>query len=299
LTHLIGQCEPRTRSPRRSTTATEATPAPAPANATPVLTSSNGERREDDTPDRVDGSHTNFPLPPSLPAETPNLTHQPFTYHSPHPLLQDPDSQAVFARAITQLAILMNGGRPTPQMGHIGGIPGMTGSMPAMNGFTGSPGWGPLSAWPPSTPTTSGYPYGHVLQQCSFQNPYVTQHQVGSGPGPSFPPLHTFPSSISQPKSTPVVQDTGASQEKTTVKARSRSKSRRRVTFASDQVFVSADGLNDPPEMSRREAESSPLVRRGRSRTRSTKGTPKSQTNRKGKSKVEEVDQGSDLDVVN
>ena len=175
----------------------------------------------------------------------------------------------------------------------------MAGSMPAMNGFTGSPGWGTLLAWPPSTPTTSGYPYGHAPQQRSFQDSYVAQHQVGSDPGPSFPPFYTFPSPISQPKSTPVVQDTGVSQEKTTFKVRSRSKSRRRATFAPDQVFVAADGLNDPSERSWREAESSPLVRRGRSRTRGTKGTPKSQTNRKGKSKVGEADHGSDLDVVN
>ena len=291
--HLIGQSEPQARSPSRSTTATEAISASAPVNI-PVATSSSNGRRECDTPNPLNGSYTGFPLTPSLPTELPNLTRQPPTYHSPYPLFQDPNTQAVFTQAVTQLAVLMNGGRLPPQMGHLGGFPGVSGSTAAMSGFNGSPGWGTPSAWPPSTPMASGYSYDHFFRQHSFRNPYATQRHHGMGP--SFPPSQTFPSSMSQPEPTPVVQDAKVVQEKTAAKARSRSKSRRRVTFASDCDFAPADRPGDPAEKLQREDENPLPMRRGRSRTRGTED-PTSQTNRKGKSKVDEADQGLESDA--
>jgi len=211
--------------------------------------------------------------PPPLQGPAASFNHAPYLNHDhnryaqgPYPLFQDPNTQALLTRAVTQLAILMNGGQLPQQVGHMGGI---TGNMPGINGFPGSPGWGTFSAWPPSTPTASRYPYGHDHRQRSFQNPYVAYNQMGGGVGPPmpppapFPPTNTFPSSSSRPESVPVVQETRVvpEPEKTTSRARRRSESQRRVTFVLDR------GSDDPTETSKREGDGSPPMTRGRSRT--------------------------------
>ncbi|KAF9646035.1 hypothetical protein BDM02DRAFT_3262523 [Thelephora ganbajun] len=273
----------RTRLQSSSKTTTEVTSASAPANTIPVVASSSGERREDDTLNRIDGLYTHPPLPPPLPMGFSGQTHQSFAQypghhppfqdhainfnhahyqnhdhnrygHGSYPLFQDPSTQALLVQAVTQLAVIVNGGRPPPQVGHIGGMPG---TMQAMNGFPSSPGWGMFPAWPPSTPTTSRYPYGHDHQQRLFQSSYVTHHQAGGGAGLStpssalFPLSNTFPSSLSLPESIPGVQTTGSVQERVT------------------------NRTNDPAETSKRRAEGSPPTMRGRSQTRSmVKETP-------------------------
>jgi len=324
----IGELKPRTRSQSRSKATKEVASTPAPASTTPAVTSFGDERREDDTPNRLDGSYTHFPSPPPLPVGFPDQTHQPFTPYSEHPpfrdhaisfshvpypnhdhtqyghgqypFFQDSNTQALLAQAVTQLAVLVNGGRPLPQMGHTGGMPG---NMPSMNGIPGSPGWGMFPAWPPSTPTTFRYPYGHDHQQRPFQNqgPYVT----GSGAGPSMPPpalppsSSTFPSSLSLSESIPAVRETGV-QERATSRTRSRSKSKRRVTFALDPSSGSGptDGANDLAETSKRRTEGSPPMTRGRSQRKGVRnGTPGPQVNGKGGSKLDKAYQDSELDV--
>ena len=294
-----------------------------------MTTSSTGIRREGDTQNHIDGSHTHIPSPPPLPVgplsqahqsftcysghppplqgHTPNFNHVPYPNHDhnqyghgSYPLFQDPNTQALLAQAVTQLAVLMNGGRPQ-QMGQIGG-----GNMPATNGFPGSPGWGAFPVWPPSTPTTSRYPYGYDPQQRSFQGPYVSHDQMGSGAGPSvtsstpFPPSDTFLSSLSHPEPPQVTQETGVVQEGTTRRARSRSKSKRTVSFVLDPRSGSGptNKADDPGETSKRGAEGSPPTKRSSGRTRGAgRGRGKLRTTRQGKSKVDEADQGSELDA--
>ena len=300
----------RSQSRTRATAEVE----PAPTNATPVVTSSNDVRREDDTPNRVNGSYTHHPSPPPLPVGFPSQAHQPFARYPGHPpfqdhavnfnhgaypnhghnqyghgnysFFQDPNAQAILAQAVTQLAALMTGGRPPQQIGQTGGMPG---NMPTINGFPGSPGWGMAPTWPPSTPTTSRYPYGYDHQQRSFQSPYVTHNQMGSGVGPStstpvlFPPSNTFPSSMSLPKPLPIVQETGEAQGGTS-RTRSRSRSKRRVTFVSDPRPGSGPGGSG-------ETEDSPPTARNNRRTKDVGREAR------GKSKASEVDQGSGLDA--
>jgi len=281
-----------------------------------VTPSSNGQT--DDTSNHLDGSYTHFPSPPPLPVGFPSQSHQPFTPYSGHPpfrdhtisfnhvpyanpdhtqyghgqypFFQDSNTQALLAQAVTQLAVLMNGGRPPPQMGHMGGIPE---NVPAMNGIPGSPGWGMFPAWLPSTPTTFMHPYGHGHQQRSFQNqgPNLT----GSGAGPSIPPptlypsSDIFPSSMSLPESVPAVRETGDVQERVASRARSRSKSKRRVAFALDPSFESepTDGADDPAETSKRGTERSPPMTRGRSQRKDVgKRTPGPQVSGKGGPKL-------------
>jgi len=301
----IGGSKPRTRSQSCTKATTEV--APAPTNATPVVTSSSDPQREpDDTPNRMDGSYTHFPSPPPLPVGFPNQAHPPFAHYSGPPF-QDPsvnfsrgpylnhghtqygngqysffqDSQALLAQAVTQLALIMNRGQPPPQIGQTGGMPG---NMPVTNGFPGSPGWGMVPVWPPSTPTTSGYHYGHDHQQRSFQGPHVNHNQTGSGAGSStpfpalFPSSNTFPSSVSLPGPTPIVQETGESQGSRT---RSRSKSKWRVTFASDPRPGSGPGGSG-------ETKGSPPT------TRSSSRTKEAGKEAQGKS---EVDKGSESDL--
>jgi len=215
--------------------------------------------------------------------------------HGPHPLFQDPNTQALLAQTVTQLAVLMNGGRPPPQMGHIGG---MTGNMPAVNGFPGSPGWGMFPAWPPSTPTTSRYPYGHDHQQRPFQSPYVTYDRMSGGVGSSMPPPTLFP--MSTPEPIPAVQQTRTVQERTTSRARGRSKSKSRVSFASDprSGSGSAGGVSDPAETSKRGTNGSPPMTRGRNRTKGVeRGAPRLQSDGKGKPTAGEAGQDLELDV--
>lgn len=276
-------------------------------------------RKEADTPNRPDGSYTHFPSPPPFPVGFPSQSHQSFAHYSGHPppfqdhaihfnpvpyqdhghgqypFFQDPNTQALLAQAVTQLAVIMNGGRPPPQVGHVGGFPG---NMPAMNGFP-APGWGMFPARPPSTPTTSGYPYGHDHQQRSFQGSYVGQMRNGVGPSmpPStqFPPSNTFPSSMSLP----TTQETGTVPGRVTG-ARSRSKSNRNVSFVLDPRSGSdpAGEANDPGERSKRGTGDSSSTTRGRGRARGVgRGAPRSQSNRKGKSKADEADQGLGLDA--
>lgn len=220
-----------------------------------------------------------------------------------YPLFQDPNTQALLAQAVTQLAVIMNGGQPPQLTGHMGG---MSGNMPGVNGFPGSPGWGMFPAWPPSTPTTSRYPYGHDHQQRSFQSPYVTHDRMGGGVGSSmppptlFPPSSVFPSSVSTPEPIPTVQQTGAVQERTTRRTRRRSKSELRVTFASDprSGFGSTGGANDPAGTSKRGTGGSPPMTRGRNQTKGVeRGAPRPQSNGKGKSKAREADQDPELGV--
>ena len=146
---MPGESKPQTRSQSRSKTKTEVVPTPAPANTTSVVTSPSDERREDDTPNHLDGSYTHFPVPSPLPMGIPSQPHQSFTPYSGHPppfqdnainfnhppylnhdhnqyvhglypLFQDPNMQALLTQTVTWLAILMNGGRPPPQTGHMG-----------------------------------------------------------------------------------------------------------------------------------------------------------------------------------
>jgi len=275
------------------------------------VTSSSDVRREDDTPSRTDGSYTHFPSPPPLPVGFPNQTHQPFTHYTGHPppfqdhtanfnhgpypshghnqyghgqysFFQDPNAQAILAQAVTQLAVLMNGGRPPPQMGQTGGMPR---NMPATNGFPGSPGWGMVPAWPPSTPTTSGYHYGHDHHQRLFNGPYVAHNQTGGEAGPPtpfpalFPSSNTFPSSMSLPEPIPIVQETVEAQGGTTDRTRRRSKSKRRVTFVSDSRPGSGPGHSG-------ETGGPPPRIRGSSRTK---------REARGESEVDRADQDSDV----
>ena len=276
------------------------------------MTSPSDVWREDYTPNHTEGSYTHFPSPPPLPVGFPNQAHQPFAHYSgppppfqdhivnfnrgPYPnhghnqyghgqysFFQDPNAQALLAQAVTQLAVLMNGGQPPQQMSQTGGMPG---NMPVTNGFPGSPGWGMVPAWPPSTPTTSGYHYGHDHRQRSFQGPYVNHNQTG-GVGPStslpalFPSSNIFSSSMSLPETTPIVQGTEEAQGSRT---RSRSKSKRRVTFVPDPRSGSGPGNSW-------ETECSPPTTRSRSRTKNVGKEAQ------GKSNVDEVDQQSESDV--
>ena len=272
----------------------EATPAPAPAS-TVNLTASSSNRRGDDTPNRFDGSHTHPPSSAPRPTGLFNQAHQPIAQHSghtppfrdqatsfshtpypyhdqhryghsPYHLFQDPNAQAILAQAATQLAVLMNGGRLPRLADHVGGM-------------SGGSGWGSTPAWPPSTPTTSPYHYGHVHQQRSFQNPYISQYQAGGGAGqpmPSptlFPVSNTFSSPL--PGSIPDTRDAGAMRERPTNAARHRSESSRRVTFASDPRPASANGPSDPVGLRQRGTEGSPPMTRGRSQRRgAVNGTP-------------------------
>lgn len=305
---------------------TEVTSAPAPAGASSVVVSSGDEQREENTQNPLGGPYTHFPTPPPMPMGFSTQTHQSFTpysgqppfqahtlgfnhvpylnpdqyIHGPYPLFQDPNTQALLAQAVTQLAVIMNGSRPPPQMGNMGGI---TGNVPTMNGFPGSPGWGMFPTWPPSTPTTSRYPYGHDHQQRSFQSPYVTHDRMGGGVGSSMPPSALFPPSnvFSPPESIPTVQQSGVVQERTTSRGRGRSKSKGRVTFALDprSGCGSAGGVSDPAEISRRGAGGSPPMTRARNQTRGVeRRAPVPRSNGKGKSKAREADQGSELDAV-
>ena len=175
---------------------------------------------------------------------------------------------------------------------------GMAGNVPAMNGFPNAPGWGMFPVWSSSTSNTSRYPYRHDHQQRSFQSPYVS-----GGMGPSMPPStlfpqsNTFSSSLSVPEPLPVIQETGAVQERATGRVRGRSKSKRKVTFVFDQSR-SAGGMNDPTEVPKRGTRSSPPTTRGRSRARCVdEGAPRSQSDGKGKSKADEADQGPGSDA--
>ena len=150
---------------------------------------------------------------------------------------------------------------------------GMAGNMSAMNGFPNTPRWGIFPTWSSSTPTTSRYPYGHDHQQRSFQSPYVAHNQMGGGVGPSMPPSTPFPqsdtflSSLSVPESLPIIQETGAVQERVTGRVRSRSKLKRKVTFVCSQSR-SVGGMNDLTETPKRKTRSSPPTTQGRSRAR-------------------------------
>ena len=305
---------------------TEVASAPAPASTSSVVVSSSDERREENTQNPLGGSYTHFPTPPPMPMGFPSQAHQSFTpylghppfqahaigfnhppyfnpdqyMHGPYPSFQDPNTQALLAQAVTQLAVIMNGSRPPPQMGHMGG---MTGNVPTVNGFPGSPGWGMFPTWPPSTPTTSRYPHGHDHQQRSFQSPYVTHDRMGGGAGSPMPPSALFPqyNVFPPPEPIPAAQQSGAMQERTTSRGRGRSKSKGRVTFVLDprSGCGSAGGASDPAETSRRGTGGSPPMTRGRNQTRGAeRGAPRLRSNGKGKSKAGEADQDSELDAV-
>ena len=307
----IGGSRPRTRSQSRPKTTTEV--ASTPTDIASVGTPPDGLRNN--TPNRPDGPHTHFPSslahypghPPLFQDHTINFNHVPFPNHGHnqygrghYPFFQDPNAQAIFAQAVTQLAVLM--GQP-PQMGQMGGIPG---NVPTINGFPGSPGgWGMFPAWPPSTPTTSRYSYGHDHQQRPFQDPYATHNQMGNGMGtpipPStlFPPSNAFPSPLSLPAPLTAVQEAGVVQGGRMSRAGSRSRPKGRVSFAPDPRPGSGPtGEVDDPgegETPDRGIESSPPTVRSNRQTKGVgRGTPRPRTDRKGKSKA---DEGSELDM--
>lgn len=289
-----------------------------------MVSSSSHELRGNDTQNRPGGSYTHFPAPPPLPAGFTNQTHQPFIPYSGHPppfqdytpnfnhvpypnhvhnqyvhgtypVSQDPNTQALLTRAVTQLAILMNGGRLQPQATHMGG---MAANVPTMGGFPGSPGWGMYSAWPPSTPIGSRYPYGHDHHQRSFQSPHVaTGGGMGSSMPPStlFPPSSTFPPSLSASESTPDARESRVAQGNTTGRA-TRSKSKSRVAFALDPRSGAepGEGASGPVETPKRSADGSPPMTRGKSRTRGAerRAVAGLKDNGKGKYKADESDQG-------
>ena len=328
---MIGESRPRTRLQTRSETATGITSTAAPTNTPPAATLPSDTRREGDTQSRIDGSHTHLPSPPPLPMGFPGQAHQSFAYypgypppfqdhptnfshvpppnhghnqygHGHYPFFQDPNTQALLTQAVTRLAIIMSGGRPQ-QMDQIGG-----GAIQATNGFPGSPGWGAFPVWPPSTPTTSRYPYGHDPQQRSFQGPYFPYNQTGGEMGPSMasstlsPQSNIFPASLPQKESLQTVQEIRAVQEGEgeASRARSRSKSKRRVSFALDPRSGAGptDKANDPGEMSGQGAEGSSPTTRGSTSTKGVgRGRDRLRTNRKGKAKVDEADQGPELDI--
>ena len=290
-----------------------------------MVGSSSHELRGNNTQNHPGGSYTHFPAPPPLPTGFTNQTHQPFIPYSGHlppfqdhtpnfnhapypnrvhnqyvhgtyPLFQDPNTQALLTQTVTQLAVLMNGGRLQPQVAHMGG---MAANVPTMGGFPGSPGWGMYSAWPPSTPIDSRYPYGHDPHQRSFQSPHVTYNRMGGGigspmpPSPLFPPSSTFPSSLSASESTLDARESRVVQENTTGRA-SRSKSKLRVAFALDPRSGTepCGGASDPAETPKRSTDGSPPMTRGRSRTRGARAVARLRDDGQGKSKADESDQG-------
>lgn len=291
----------------------------------PAVTSPSDVRREDNTPNLIDGSHTHLTssLPP--PAGFPSQAHQPPAYYPQHqdhstnfnhgpypnhdynrhghgyyPFFQDPNTQALLTQTVTQLAILMNGGRLPERMGQMGSVPG---SMPATNGFPDSSGY---QSWPPYPPATSTHPYSHDCRYQRSQELHFTHNQMGGGAGPStssptlFPSSNTFPSSLSEPGLLPIIHETGVEQEMTR-KARSRSKSTRRVSFVLDPRSGSGpvDPTNDPGETSKQGAKGSPPTTRSSGQAKEVGRRTRGRPSRKGKSKVDEANQGSELDVGN
>lgn len=315
---------PKTPSQPLSKTSVVDEPTLAHTTTIPVMSSLGGELSENDTQNRPGGSYTHFPTPPPLPTGFQNRTHPPFTSysgyppfqdhtpsfnpsphpnhvhnqytHGPYPLFQDPNTQALLTQAVTQLAILMNGGQLQPQATHTGGV---TGNVATMGGFPGSPRWGPYSAWPPSTPIGSGHPYGHDHHPRSFQSPHVAYNGTGGGVGSPMPPSTLFPSSstflssLSAPESTPGVQKSRVVQENTG-RTRSRSKSKLRVTFALDPHSVTGPGggTSDPTETPERSTDGSPPMTRGRTRAAEMRAVARPKGGGKGKSKADESDQG-------
>ena len=297
---MTGESKPRMQSPPGSTTTVEVTPTLTPTNTIPTVTRPNNGWREANTPNHPGGPYNHSPIPSPSPVGFPDQIDQsfmPYPGHPPpfqdygrcehgaYPLFQDPNAQAIIAQAVTQLAVLMNGGRP-PQTDHFGGMRGIPGNMPMINGFPGSPGWGNFPTFPPSTPTTHRYPHGYAYGQQSFQNPYFAQHQAGPGMGLStppptlFPPSNAFPPSTSQPEPTPAARENEAVQEQASSTVRRRSKSGRRVTFASDLAPSPGDGPSAPEEAPQRGTEGSPPMTRGRSRAKCiVRGAPGPETN--------------------
>lgn len=323
---LAGGSKPQTPSQPLSGTSAVDEHTLAHTTTIPVMSSSSNELRENETQNHPGGSYTHFPTPPPLPTGFSNQSHLPFTpysgyrpfqdyalnfnpsphpnythnqyVHGPYPLFQDPNTQALLAQAVTQLAVLVNGGGIQPQVTHTGGI---TGNVPTMGGFPGSPGWGLYSAWPPSTPTGSRYPHGHDPHPQSLRNPHMAYNRTGGGvcspvpPSTPFPSSSTFPSSLSAPRSTLGVRESRTAQEDTS-RARSRSKSKLRVAFALDPCSGDGTGgrTSDLTETPKRSIDGSPPMTQGKSRNRGAErrvvARPKG--GGKGKSKADESDQG-------
>jgi hypothetical protein len=116
-------------------------------------------------------------------------------------------------------------------------------------------------------------------------------------PSMSFSPSSTFPPPPSRSEFTPAAQET---RERTTSRARGRSKSKSRVTFAPDHRSGSGSvgGVNDPAGALWQGTDGSPPMTRGRNQTKGVeRGAPRPQSNSKGKSKAGEADQDPELGV--
>ena len=111
----------------------------------------------------------------------------------------------------------------------------------------------------------------------------------GVGPSRPFPALfpssNTFPSSTPFPEPTPIVQEIGETQKNTTSKTRSRSKSKRKVAFASDprpgSRLGDSGGTEGPPPAIRDSSRTKDVGREA-----------------EGGSEVDQADQGSESDAA-